>query len=114
MTLTIRRATATNWPYRLVEPKDLRPGLEVMYIEGSLSVDSSVNPTLCGWRIVVDEVREVDMPEGKAPYVFYHFIHPQSWGEGGVPLNSFTEQFKRRPFDSEPHYWLPINPEDQR
>ena len=41
-------------------------------------------------------------------YVFYQFVRPAHWGNGAVPVEEFTERFTRRPYDGNPHYWLPL------
>jgi hypothetical protein len=114
MTATTRRVTETNHPYRLVDPEDLVPGLEVVYIDYDRQIDPSFDPKVRGWKIVVDEVRNVEIQGTTTPYVFYHFVIPQSWGEGGVPLEDFTEQFERHPFDGNARYWLPIIQEERQ
>jgi hypothetical protein len=110
MPSTVRRAVATNWSYRLVEREDLRAGLEIYYVEHDRQLDPSVDPKVLAWRIRLDDdpVREVTL----GTYVFYHFVFPEPWANQDcfVPLEDFTEQFERRPFDHHDHYWLPMDP----
>lgn len=110
---TIRRATETNWPWRLVEEADLVAGLRVLMIDANREIDPTTSPW--GEWVVLDDhpVEDRDLPgEPGVPYVFYHCeLRHNNELQCFTRVDEFTATRVRQPGDwPSPHYWLPINP----
>lgn len=94
--------TGSNHYYRIPEPWDLKPGLELLMVRPGYGL---YDPARVGDRIQIDDVHESEAGEIT---VSIHFISPSWTGQFSIPAKDIVRLPSEQPHDSDLDlFWLP-------